>query len=117
MNKISSQDRSALIRLASSLPSGNPTRKDSLAGLQKTSAEKGDLFFESGDGEKRTLWKKGVTPDQAEKMISDWEEKFQTWEEKGMKGKPPGPMVEGGTPVFVAEDGTEMMYVDSWEKM
>ena len=34
MTKISSQDRSALIRLASSLPAGNPTRKAILAGLR-----------------------------------------------------------------------------------
>jgi hypothetical protein len=114
---LTASDRSALIRLASTLPVGSPQRKAILSGLTKTSAEKGDLYFEGGDGEKRTLWKKGVTPDQAEKMISDWEKKFSVWEEKGMKGKPPGPMVEGGTPVFVSEDGTEMTYSDKWEKM
>jgi len=37
-NKISSQDRSALIRLASSLPAGSSERKVILAGLSKTSA-------------------------------------------------------------------------------
>ena len=35
MNKISSQDRSALIRLASSLPEGDETRRAILAGLTK----------------------------------------------------------------------------------
>ena len=40
MNKISSQDRSALIRLASSLPAGNPTRKAILAGLRSIPFEK-----------------------------------------------------------------------------
>ena len=39
MNKLSSQDRSALIRLASSLPAGDQTRKAILAGLQKTAAD------------------------------------------------------------------------------
>ena len=114
---LSASDRSSLIRLASRLPAGSPQRKAILAGLSKTAAVKGDLYFEGGDGEKRTLWKKGVTPDQAKKMISDWEKKFEVWEAGGMKGKPPGPMVEGGTPVFVAEDGNEMMYTDTWEKM
>ena len=38
MNKISSQDRSALIRLASSLPAGDEKRKAILAGLAKTAA-------------------------------------------------------------------------------
>ena len=38
MNKISSQDRAALIRLASSLPAGNPTRKAILAGLARKTA-------------------------------------------------------------------------------
>ena len=37
MNKISSSDRSALIRLASSLSAGDQTRKAILAGLQKVS--------------------------------------------------------------------------------
>ena len=37
MSKISSQDRSALIRLASSLPAGNQTRKAILAGLVEPS--------------------------------------------------------------------------------
>ena len=37
MKKISSQDRSALIRLASSLPAGSEERKAILAGLNKTS--------------------------------------------------------------------------------
>lgn len=35
MNKISSQDRASLIRLASSLPAGDETRKAILAGLAK----------------------------------------------------------------------------------
>lgn len=39
MNKISSKDRSALIRLASSLPAGDPSRKAILAGLKKASLE------------------------------------------------------------------------------
>ena len=38
MNKLSSQDRSALIRLASSLPAGNPNRKAILAGLKTASS-------------------------------------------------------------------------------
>ena len=38
MNKLSSSDRSSLIRLASSLPAGDQTRKAILAGLQKTSS-------------------------------------------------------------------------------
>ena len=40
MNKLSSQDRSALIRLASSLPAGDETRKAILAGLSQTAALK-----------------------------------------------------------------------------
>ena len=38
MNKISSQDRSALIRLASTLPEGDETRRAILAGLTKLAA-------------------------------------------------------------------------------
>ena len=38
MNKISSQDRSALIRLASTLPEGDETRRAILAGLIKLAA-------------------------------------------------------------------------------
>lgn len=38
MNKISSQDRSALIRLASSLPAGSPERRSILAGLDQSPA-------------------------------------------------------------------------------
>jgi hypothetical protein len=37
-NKISSQDRAALIRLACSLPAGDKNRKAILAGLQKVSS-------------------------------------------------------------------------------
>ena len=40
MNKLSSNDRSALLRLASSLPVGDESRKVILAGLQKTSTRK-----------------------------------------------------------------------------
>ena len=61
MNKISSQDRSALIRLASSLPSGDRTRKAILAALQFNDAgqplkfnEKGRAFTE--DGRPDTDW-------------------------------------------------------------
>lgn len=38
MNKLSSQDRASLIRLASSLPAGDENRKTILAGLVKTSS-------------------------------------------------------------------------------
>ena len=40
MNKISSQDRAALIRLASSLPPGSEERKAILAALSQTAAVK-----------------------------------------------------------------------------
>ncbi len=36
MNKLSSQDRASLIKLASSLPTGSPERKAILAGLKKS---------------------------------------------------------------------------------
>lgn len=39
MNKLSSQDRAALIRLASSLPAGDETRKAILAGLRVAQRE------------------------------------------------------------------------------
>ena len=48
MTKISSSDRSALIRLASSLPAGNPTRKAILAGLKVAtpiSKKSGDTVY------------------------------------------------------------------------
>ncbi len=40
MNKLSSQDRAALIKLASSLPAGSPERKAILAGLNLTGGSK-----------------------------------------------------------------------------
>lgn len=40
MKKISSQDRSSLIRLASSLPAGDEKRKVILAGLSKVTLKK-----------------------------------------------------------------------------
>ena len=40
MQKLSSQDRSLLIRFASSLPKGSPEKKEILAGLQKTSTRR-----------------------------------------------------------------------------
>lgn len=43
MNKLSSQDRAALIRLASSLPAGDPNRKVILAGLSHGSKRVSDL--------------------------------------------------------------------------
>lgn len=42
MKKLSSSDRSALIRLASSLTAQSPMRKAILAGLKKASTEEGD---------------------------------------------------------------------------
>ena len=39
MNKMSSQDRSSLIRLASSLPVGSPEKRAILTGLQKVAAK------------------------------------------------------------------------------
>ena len=50
MNKLSSQDRSALIKLASSLPAGDETRKAILSGLSKTSAVKAVEPFKSAEG-------------------------------------------------------------------
>ena len=57
MNKISSADRSALIRLASSLPAGDPNRKVILAGLKKAKESvdglpvvDGGYFWEEVDG-------------------------------------------------------------------
>jgi hypothetical protein len=97
------------------MPKGSPERRAILAGLKKV-ARRGNLYFEDQNGD-RTLWTKGVTPGQSEKMILDWEQKFQAWEDRGMKGRPPGPMAEGGIPVFVSDDGTEMMYSGEWEKM
>lgn len=53
MNKLSSSDRSALIRLASSLPAGSSERKAILAGLSKTSSfpfKVGDVITPSLSG-------------------------------------------------------------------
>ena len=52
MNKLSSADRSALIRLASSLPTGSPAKRAILAGLSKTKRAAHD---DSGFTERRTL--------------------------------------------------------------
>jgi len=48
MNKLSSQDRSSLIRLASSLPAGDRIRKAILAGLKKADEGVDDLPKVSG---------------------------------------------------------------------
>ena len=62
MNKLSSQDRSALIRLASTLPVGSTERKAILAGLSKTSSGEfnipGKHILDSAQvsGKARVLW-------------------------------------------------------------
>ena len=50
VNKLSFQDRASLIKLASSLPAGDETRKAILAGLSKTSAVKAVEPYKSGEG-------------------------------------------------------------------
>ena len=76
MTKISSQDRAALIRLASSLPVGDQNRKAILAGLQKVEAAqdtgpdkklKYTLTCEHEEGVED--WAKNLTVAQAESLI------------------------------------------------
>ena len=44
MNKLSSQDRSALIKLASSLPAGSPERKAILASLKEAAGDSWGVY-------------------------------------------------------------------------
>ena len=50
MQKLSSQDRSVLIRFASSLPSGSPEKKAILAGLQSSKVAGVDVLPDAPSG-------------------------------------------------------------------
>ena len=97
MNKISSSDRSALIKLASTLPSVSPERKAILAGLQKVASE-GLLPKEAFD-KKAASWKVNPKPGNSYTLGSrnhTWKSTFKGW------------ALEGGEPSmhWVDEDGT-----------
>lgn len=74
MNKLSSDDRSSLLRLASSLPKGDGARRAILAGLKKAAEgqpdpkKKYDLYVAYGQNEDEIL-KKGLKPSEAAKAM------------------------------------------------
>lgn len=75
MKTLTASDRSALIKLASSLPQGDETRKAILAGLQQTASEKPARsvkydIYEERNG-KKTLLKNKSSLAEAEKMADD----------------------------------------------
>jgi hypothetical protein len=77
MRKLSSSDRSALIRLASGMPKGNPTRRAIIAGLRTAGAfdeaVKGKKFKNPETGNDVVF---GSLPAEEQKKIrSQWEEK------------------------------------------
>ena len=69
MQRISSQDRVALIRLASSLPSGSPQKRAILAGLGRISKSASGLF-EMAQGRVTGMLQKFITKNQT--AIEAW---------------------------------------------
>ncbi len=98
MNKLSSQNRASLIRLASSLPAGDETRKAILAGLKKAEEDVNDLHKEAFN-KKAASWKVDPKPGNSYTLGSrnhTWKSTFKGW------------ALEGGEPHmhWVDEDGT-----------
>ncbi len=75
MNKFSSQDRSSLVRLASSLPQGDGLRRAILSGLKKASTGQECEFFKAKDGN----WYMGLSDYPPEDDREYWDGSIEEW--------------------------------------